>query len=112
MRLLAALSLFPILFLQFVSAADEEPGRLTRSFTFQTPVGHGDAFRAGIKDYFACYRENEGARNWDAWVPASGDLNRFHFRTQDHHWADFDGDDATKRHRQSDHYDSISMPAR
>lgn len=70
----------------------EDKQRIVQTYTFKVDAGHGDAFRDGMKAYWACVKENGGENYWSAWVPVTGPLGEYYYRSQTMNWADMDAD--------------------
>jgi hypothetical protein len=72
-------------------AEEETPGKLADSWIFWIKAGQEAAFEAAVKEHVA-WRKAEGeASSWNAYQPIVGDdLTYFVFRSDGHHWKDFD----------------------
>lgn len=74
-----------------VVAAQDSPPPLAEMWVLTAKAGHGDEFRAAIKEHMAFRAEHGDPRAWQAYSPVLGDeLNRLAVRFCCINWADVD----------------------
>lgn len=77
------------------AAAQAMPGNLADFWVFWPKAGHEAQFEAAVKSHLAWRKQAGEGWTWEAYQPVVGtDLTRFVFRSGDHHWADFDAQQA------------------
>ena len=77
------------------AAAPAMPGKLADFWTFRPKAGHEAQFEAAIKSHLAWRKQAGEGWTWEAYQPTVGtDLTSNLFRSGQHFWADFDGQQA------------------
>ncbi len=77
------------------SAAAPMPGALADFWIFWPKAGHEAQFEAGVKTHLAWRKQAGEGWTWEAYQPVVGtDMGKFVYRSGDHHWADFDAQQA------------------
>ncbi len=77
------------------AAAQEMPGTLADFWSFWPKAGHEAQFEAAVKSHLAWRKQAGEGWTWEAYQPVVGtDLTHFIYRSGDHHWADFDAQQA------------------
>lgn len=76
-------------------AAPAMPGNLADFWTFWPKAGHEAQFEAAVKTHLAWRKQAREGWTWEAYQPIVGtDLTKFVYRSGEHHWADFDAQQA------------------
>lgn len=92
MLALAALLAAPVV---AQAPAERPPGELASFYSVWPMAGHEMQFEAAIKEHVAWRKQAGEGWTWEVYVPVLGtDMANYVFRSGDHHWADFDANDA------------------
>jgi hypothetical protein len=76
-------------------AEEEKPGDVAEVWMVWPKSGHEPEFENALKNYAAWRKQAGEAFNWQAFQPIVGDdLTHFVYRSGDHHWKDFDANQA------------------
>lgn len=76
-----------------VAPAQEDTPPILEVTELQVQLGHDSEFRAGIKAYAECYRENDGKNGWSMWRSVDGKAGVYHVVSEMDSWADMDSPD-------------------
>lgn len=95
LALACALLLVLVAFTAGVAAAQESPGHVATTWTVWSKPGHTAEFEEAIKAHAAWRKQAGDPMHWSIYSPVSGDdFDHLVIRSGDHHWADFDTEEA------------------
>lgn len=85
--------IFFLLFLTpLVVSSQEGQKYLLNVSELKIKPGHDDQFTEAVKEYKACYQENQGTGTWNIWKRLHGDGNVYVLTSTMENWAELDED--------------------
>lgn len=88
------------------------PGNLADFWIFWPKAGHEAQFEAAVKAHLAWRKQAREGWTWNAYQPTVGtDLTYYVYRSGEHHWADFDAEQAwDEANKASDEFNRTVAP--